>query len=117
MHFDRKNYFYPDNPKNYQITQARTPIGYDGYLEIEVNGENEDKLFNYIKKEAPYKEVKGLKNKVTMKSLEKLSHTSNTDDIKWNFTKFLVDRNGNVVNRYEPIINPLDIEEDIKKLL
>ncbi len=38
MHFDRKNYFYPDNPKNYQITQARTPIGYDGYVEIEVNG-------------------------------------------------------------------------------
>ena len=38
MHFDRKNYFYPDNPKNYQITQARTPIGYDGYIEIEVDG-------------------------------------------------------------------------------
>lgn len=35
MHFDRKNYFYPDNPKNYQITQSRTPIGYDGYVEIE----------------------------------------------------------------------------------
>ena len=41
MHFDRKNYFYPDNPKNYQITQARTPIGYDGYVEItKSNGEN-----------------------------------------------------------------------------
>ena len=38
MHFDRKNYFYPDNPKNYQITQSRTPIGYDGYVEINVNG-------------------------------------------------------------------------------
>ena len=38
MHFDRKNYFYPDNPKNYQITQAETPIGYDGYVEITVNG-------------------------------------------------------------------------------
>ena len=38
IHFDRKNYFYPDNPKNYQITQSRTPIGYDGYVEIEVNG-------------------------------------------------------------------------------
>lgn len=38
MHFDRKNYFYPDNPKNYQITQAETPIGYEGYVEIEING-------------------------------------------------------------------------------
>lgn len=38
MHFDRKNYFYPDNPKNYQITQAETPIGYDGYVEIDING-------------------------------------------------------------------------------
>lgn len=37
MHFDRKNYFYPDNSKNYQITQSRTPIGYDGYIEIELN--------------------------------------------------------------------------------
>lgn len=39
MHFDRKNYFYPDNPKNYQITQLETPIGVNGWVEIEVNGE------------------------------------------------------------------------------
>ncbi|MBQ8891448.1 MAG: Asp-tRNA(Asn)/Glu-tRNA(Gln) amidotransferase subunit GatB [Bacilli bacterium] len=38
MHFDRKNYFYPDNPKNFQITQERTPIGRDGYVEINDNG-------------------------------------------------------------------------------
>lgn len=39
MHFDRKNYFYADNPKNFQITQNETPIGRNGYVEIEVNGE------------------------------------------------------------------------------
>ena len=41
----------------------------------------------------------------------------NNSNIKWNFTKFLVDKNGNVVERYEPTVKPEKIEEDIKKLL
>ena len=45
MHFDRKNYFYPDNPKNYQITQNRTPIGVDGYVEIDTeNGKKKIRI-------------------------------------------------------------------------
>ena len=37
-HFDRKNYFYPDNPKAYQITQKEEPLGREGWVEIEVHG-------------------------------------------------------------------------------
>eukprot|EP00253_Pinus_taeda_P001765 PITA_01765 len=39
------------------------------------------------------------------------------EDIKWNFTKFLVDKDGNVVQRYAPTTSPLSIENDVKKLL
>lgn len=44
IHFDRKNYFYPDNPKAYQITQAQTPIGRNGWLEIELEDGTKKKI-------------------------------------------------------------------------
>lgn len=45
MHFDRKNYFYPDNPKNFQITQFNTPIGRNGYVEITKKNGEKKKIF------------------------------------------------------------------------
>ncbi|MFU2206196.1 Asp-tRNA(Asn)/Glu-tRNA(Gln) amidotransferase subunit GatB [Streptococcus pluranimalium] len=44
MHFDRKNYFYPDNPKAYQISQYDEPIGYNGWIEVELEDGSTKKI-------------------------------------------------------------------------
>jgi glutathione peroxidase len=59
-----------------------------------------------------------MKNKMAMKAIKKISDTYKEDkDIIWNFTKFLVDREGKVVARYSPIMKPEDMEEKIKELI
>ncbi len=66
------------------------------FAKIEVNGNNEAQLYTFLKSQK--KGVFGSK-------------------IKWNFTKFLVDKNGNVVDRFAPTTTPDKIEEKIKTLL
>ena len=39
------------------------------------------------------------------------------DEVKWNFTKFVIDRKGNVVGRFEPVVKPMEMESFIKKLI
>lgn len=91
---------------------------FDQLKKIDVNGEGEDPLFTYLKSKIQEDEITGLKNKMAMKGVEKISTTCiKPGDIKWNFTKFLVDRDGNVVKRYSPTYNPLDMENDIKELI
>ena len=59
-----------------------------------------------------------MKAKLTMKAIEKIStSTKNPGDIKWNFTKFLIDREGKVVHRYSPTITPEKLEKDVAALL
>ena len=89
------------------------------FKKIDVNGETEDPVFTELKAQAPADEpVKGLKAKAAMAAISKLSATCKLPaDIKWNFTKFLVDREGKVVRRLSPIADPMELEETIKELL
>lgn len=66
------------------------------FAKIEVNGENADPLYKYLKANS-----KGFLG----------------ESIKWNFTKFLIDKEGNIVHRYAPITNPSKIDSAIEKLL
>ena len=67
------------------------------YSKIEVNGDNTHPLYSFLKEQAP-----GILG---------------SEMIKWNFTKFLVNKSGNVVNRYAPATEPLSITQDIEQLL
>ena len=89
------------------------------FAKIDVNGEAADPLFAYLATEKPFNGFgKGLKNKM----LEKYANMNNKQFgdkayIKWNFTKFLVDRKGQVVERFEPTVDMNEVKEAVRKLL
>ena len=91
---------------------------FDQFAKVDVNGENELPLYTFLKNALAEDTISGMKNKMAMKAVEKISKTATKpEDIKWNFTKFLVDREGNVVGRYSPTYKPLDMESKIKELI
>ena len=91
---------------------------FDQFQKVDVNGENESELFTYLKNEIKDEEVDGIKNKLAMKAIQKISSTTkNPGDIKWNFTKFLVNKDGNVIARFAPTDTPEKIENKISETL
>ena len=102
----------------HQFCQFKYNTSFDQFAKIDVNGEKEDPLYTYIKNEVKEDIIEGVKNKMAMKAVEKISSTCKKDgDIKWNFTKFLVDRNGKVIARYSPTFKPEEMEEKIKEII
>jgi glutathione peroxidase len=80
-----------------QFCQVNYGVKFPMFGKIDVNGSNAHPLYKFLTSEKP-----GILG---------------TEAIKWNFTKFLVDKNGNPVKRYAPNIKPEDIAPDIEKLL
>ena len=71
-------------------------IKFPQFAKINVNGKNEHPLYKYLKENSPIETGK---------------------KIAWNFTKFLVDRDGHIVNRFAPNVKPLEFESEIAQLL
>mgnify|MGYP001299843715 CR=1 FL=1 len=87
------------------------------FQKIEVNGEHTHPLYQYLKEQGPKEEgmdQNGRLYQFLQKSFPEFLEGSN---IKWNFTKFLVDQDGNIVKRYPPTTAPEEISADIEKLL
>ncbi|MBR6394505.1 MAG: glutathione peroxidase [Ruminococcus sp.] len=76
--------------------QSRYGVTFRQFAKIEVNGKNEAPLYTFLKKQKG-----GLLG----------------DNIKWNFTKFLVDKDGNIIERFAPTVKPEKLDEKINNLL
>ena len=101
-----------------EVCRSKWLVPYTIFDKIDVNGENADPLFEYLKEEQPFTEITGkgaTKLKLVLKAVDR--HYKDNNDIKWNFTKFLVDREGNVVQRFEPTEDLGDVKQAIEKLL
>ncbi|MEC7816500.1 MAG: glutathione peroxidase [Pseudomonadota bacterium] len=86
-----------DNDRISEFCSLNYGVTFPMFAKIEVNGGGTHPLFQFLKKEA-----KGLMG---------------SEKVKWNFTKFLVDAEGQVVRRYAPTAKPEDIRADIEALL
>lgn len=84
------------NEEIHEFCQLNYGVSFNMFEKIDVNGKNAHPLYQYLKNES-----KGLLSK----------------EIKWNFTKFLIDDQGNVVKRYAPTVSPLKIKNDIEDIL
>ncbi|UAJ73403.1 glutathione peroxidase [Synechocystis sp. PCC 7339] len=82
--------------------ETRYGVTFPVFEKVEVNGSNAHPLFKFLTEASPGMAIPFL---------------GNAEDIKWNFTKFLVDRQGKVVKRYGSITKPDEIAADIEKLL
>jgi len=107
-----------DDNQIHEFCTAKYDTSFDQFKKVDVNGENTCDVFKYLKENSPKEEVHGLGHKMAMKGISKISTTcKKKNDIKWNFTKFLVDKDGKVVKRLSPIENPMLLEDTIKKII
>ncbi|MBO6080028.1 MAG: glutathione peroxidase [Bacteroidales bacterium] len=85
---------------------------------IDVNGKEAHPIYDFLKEQAPTEEYKGLKAKASAALFKTISKSVEKDsDIKWNFTKFLISRDGSVIKRFPPTTTPEEMEKDLQELL
>ena len=103
----------------HQFCTLKFGTDFPQFAKIDVNGDSADPLFAYLAAEKPFAGFgKGIKNA----ALNKFADMNNKkfgdkSYIKWNFTKFLVDRTGKVIARFEPTTDMAEVRKAVEELL
>ncbi|SDJ51046.1 glutathione peroxidase [Salimicrobium halophilum] len=95
-------------------------VNFPIFKKIDVRDQEADPLFTYLASQKPFQgfNMEHPTSKLLTSIInDRYPHYMEGDSIKWNFTKFLVDREGNVLERFESTTEPWDMDEDIQKAL
>lgn len=103
----------------HQFCTMRYGTRFEQMRKSDVNGPNALPIYAFLKEKQPFVTLgKGLKAKVVSSAYKKSAEgKTDENDIRWNFTKFLVDREGNVVGRYEPTRKMEDLADEVGVLI
>ncbi|MGF7048202.1 glutathione peroxidase [Paenibacillus sp. DS2015] len=118
------NHFDDQEPGNNEDIKTFCKLNYGVtfpmFEKLHVRDENAHPLFNYLTAVKPFKGFNPFhpsSKLLTSIINEKVPEYLIGDSIKWNFTKFLLDRKGNVIHRFEAMTDTIDMENDIESLL
>lgn len=115
-----KNQEPEDNEKIQQFCKLTYDVTFPMFAKIDVNGNHASPLFEYLKSQKPFQGL-DLNHPIGKKLDEILSEEDHDyaqgNDIKWNFTKFLVGGNGEVIVRYEPTTEIAEIQKNVERIL
>ncbi len=108
-----------DNEEIHTFCKGRFGITFPQFGKIDVNGENAIPLYKWLTSNTTFEGFGTSKAGLAMAAFLKLKDWDykKSGDIKWNFTKFLIDREGNIVKRFEPTADLNDMKSEIEKLL
>lgn len=118
------NQFAEQEPGNNDEVKKFCEINYGVtfpiFEKVEVRGKNIHPIFKYLTEKAAFEgfDKVGEKGKGLYTFInEKFPELLEGDSIKWNFTKFLIDKEGNIIRRYESPVEPIDISKDIENII
>lgn len=97
---------------------GRYGITFPQFAKIDVFGENQIPLYKWLEENSKFEGFSGLMGKIVSMAVKHDDKDyKNNSKIKWNFTKFLIDREGNIVARFEPTANMKEVKKQVEEIL
>lgn len=102
----------------HRFCESKFGISFPQFAKVDVIGENALPLFKWLSDNTKFEGLKGVMGMIVARAVKKQDKDyKKNGKIKWNFTKFLIDRSGHIVARFEPTVSMKEIKKEVEKAL